>query len=50
MLMNGVFFGVFTANVYKTVALNYLSDDVLTTAGGIGSICNGGSRIIWATL
>ena len=50
MLLNGVFFGVFTAGVYKSVALNFLSDHVLTTAGAFGSICNGGSRIMWASL
>ena len=48
--MNGVFFGVFTAGVYKSVALDFLSDHVLTTAGALGSVCNGGSRIMWASL
>lgn len=38
------------ASVYKEVALNILSDDTLTIAGAIGSVCNGSSRIIWATL
>jgi hypothetical protein len=50
MLFNGVFFGVFTAGVFKTVALGDLSDGVLTTAGAIGAVCNGCSRIGWSTL
>lgn len=50
MLLNGMFFGLFMASVYKEVALNSLSDHTLTLAGALGSVCNGSSRIIWATL
>jgi Na+/melibiose symporter-like transporter len=50
MLLNGMFFGLFMASVYKEVALNILSDHTLTLAGALGSVCNGSSRIIWATL
>lgn len=50
MLLNGMFFGLFMASVYKEVALNILSDKTLTLAGALGSVCNGSSRIIWATL
>ena len=38
------------ASVYKTTAQDFLSDHTLTLAGAIGSICNGSSRIFWATL
>lgn len=38
------------ASVYKVVAQDTLSDRTLTIAGAIGSVCNGGSRIFWATL
>lgn len=49
MLFFGMFFGLFMASVYKQVALDYLSDNTLTLAGALGSVCNGSSRIMWAT-
>jgi len=50
MFFFGLFFGLFIASVYKTTAQEFLTDRNLTVAGAIGSICNGCSRIIWATL
>jgi MFS transporter, OFA family, oxalate/formate antiporter len=50
MLYFGLFYGIYMASVYKTTAQHILSDHTLTTAGAIGSVCNGGSRIFWATL
>jgi len=50
MLYSGLFYGYFVATVYKSSASKVLDDNLLTTAGMIGSACNGGSRIIWATL
>lgn len=52
LLFIGMFYGLFIASVYKTTAQGKdgLSDRVLTIAGAIGSVCNGSSRIMWATL
>ena len=50
MLFNGVFFGVYVASVYKTVALCCIDDRALTIAGSVGSFVNGTSRIFWASL
>jgi hypothetical protein len=50
MLYCGLFYGIFVATVYKSSASKILDDKTLTTAGMIGAACNGGSRIIWATL
>ena len=52
LLFNGMFFGLYMASVYKSVAQheNKISDKALTTAGAIGSVCNGSSRILWASL
>ena len=51
LLFEGMFFGLYMASVYKKVASGrVLSDKQLTLAGAIGSVCNGSSRIIWATL
>lgn len=52
MLLNGVFFGVYVASVYKDVALKKgsIEDADLTIAGAIGSFVNGSSRIFWASL
>ena len=50
MMFNGIFFGAYIASVYKSIDLDKLSDSTLTTAGAIGSICNGGSRVFWATI
>ena len=36
--------------VYKKTAQEDLSDNVLTLAGAIGSVCNGSSRPVWAAL
>jgi MFS family permease len=49
LLFSGIFFGVYLASVYKTLAID-IEDSALTIAGAIGSVCNGGSRIIWATI
>jgi hypothetical protein len=49
MLLFGLFFGVYMAASYKTVALDKIDDRILTLAGSVGSVCNGSSRIIWAT-
>lgn len=50
LLFFGMFYGLYVASVYKTTAQNSLSDLTLTIAGAIGSVCNGSSRIAWATL
>ena len=50
LLFLGMFYGLYIASVYKTTAQNSLSDLTLTIAGAIGSVCNGSSRIAWATL
>jgi MFS transporter, OFA family, oxalate/formate antiporter len=50
MIYTGLFYGIYVASVYKTTAQDFISDHTLTTAGAIGSVCNGGSRIGWATL
>jgi hypothetical protein len=46
----GCFFGVYVASVYKSAAGDVISDKQLTLAGAIGSIMNGSSRIMWASL
>ena len=54
MFFNGLFFCAYNSSVYKTNAQNNsdesLSDHTLTLAGAIGSMCNGGSTLIWAIL
>lgn len=50
MLFLGIFYGIYMAAVYKKTAQDYLDDDILTLAGAIGSICNGCSRYLWASL
>ena len=50
MLLNGVFYGAYMTSVYKAVSIEHLGDGTLTTAGAIGAVCNGASRIVWATL
>jgi len=50
MMFNGIFFGAYIASVYKQIDLDKISDSQLTIAGAIGSLCNGGSRIFWATI
>jgi len=46
----GVFYGVYLASVYKTTADDVLKDHTLTLAGALGSVCNGSSRIMWASV
>ena len=53
MLYSGLFFGVYVASVYKSIASgipNEIGDKALTLTGAIGSVMNGSSRVIWATL
>jgi hypothetical protein len=50
LLFQGIFFGIYMASVYKVCAIDVLDDMSLTIAGAIGSVCNGGSRIMWASL
>ena len=50
MLVFGMFYSLYIASAYKFLAQDGLDDFVLTIAGAIGSICNGGSRFVWATL
>ena len=47
---NGLYFGVIVASIYKQVDLENLSDETLTIAGAIGTVCNGCSRVFWPTL
>lgn len=48
ILFLGIFYGLYTASVYKVAAQDFIDDKALTLAGSIGSVCNGSSRIIWA--
>jgi MFS-type transporter involved in bile tolerance (Atg22 family) len=50
ILALGSFYGLYVASVYKTINQVNLSDKILTIAGALGSVCNGCSRIMWATL
>lgn len=50
MLAFGLFYPLYIASVYKSFGSAYLSDETLTLAGALGSIGNGCSRVIWATL
>ena len=50
MLAFGSFYGIYVASVYKIFDQDNLSDRILTIAGAMGSVCNGCSRIMWATL
>jgi len=50
LLFFGIFYGIYVASVYKVSAQDVLEDHTLTLAGALGSICNGGSRIMWATI
>jgi len=49
-MYNGIFFGIYIASVYKSVALDTLSDKALTFAGVLAAIGNGSSRVIWSSL
>jgi len=48
MLFNGLFIGVFTTSVFKIIAIDYISDGVLTLAGALASACSGFARFFWA--
>jgi hypothetical protein len=51
MFMFGTFYGLYIASAYKVSAdMDAISDEALTIAGSFGAICNGGSRILWASL
>jgi len=51
ILFNGLFFGLYMASVFKFAAQGTITDDkYLTLAGAVGSVCNGSSRVIWASL
>ena len=45
MLWFGIFYGYFMAGTYKTIS--DLPDSYLTLVGSVGSIFNGGTRVIW---
>jgi hypothetical protein len=49
ILAFGSFYGLYVASVYKTFDQDNLSDKILTIAGALGSVCNGCSRIMWAS-
>ena len=38
------------SSVYKMIALEFISDDILTTAGAFGMLCNGLSRLFWSSM
>jgi len=50
MFFNGIFTGIFMSSVYKMIALEFISDNILTTAGGFGMLCNGASRLFWSSM
>ena len=51
MFMFGTFYGLYMASSYKIAAdEDYIDDEHLTIAGSLGAVCNGGSRLMWATL
>ena len=50
MLFLGIFYGIYIASVYKSMANGMISDFTLTVAGSLGSVCNGCSRIFWSML
>ena len=50
MLFNGVFIGVFTTSVFKTIAIEYIDDGILTIAGALASACSGFARFFWGLL
>ena len=51
MSILGTFFSLYIVSAYKVSAdENYIDDKDLTIAGSIGAICNGSSRLVWATL
>ena len=51
MSILGTFFSLYIASAYKVSADdNFISNRDLTIAGSIGAVCNGSSRLIWASL
>ena len=50
MFFNGLFIGIFMASVYKMIALEHISDEILTRAGALGALSNGLSRLFWSSL
>jgi hypothetical protein len=51
MFIFGTFYGLYVAGSYKFSAdEKYIDDEVLTIAGALGAVCNGGSRLLWASL
>ena len=50
LFLFGSFYGLYIASAYKVSNESNLPDKTLTIAGSIGAVCNGGSRIMWASL
>lgn len=51
MFFFGTFYGLYIASTYKTSAdTSVIPDSALTIAGSLGAVCNGGSRLLWASL
>jgi hypothetical protein len=52
MLFCSGFYGIYLTSVYKTFGSSKggIDDFTLTLAGAFGSVCNGLSRIFWASL
>ena len=51
MLTLGTFFILYIASAFKVSAdEDHIDDKSLTIAGSFGAICNGSSRLVWATL
>ena len=50
MFFNGLFIGIFMSSVYKIIALEHISDEILTKAGAFGALSNGISRLFWSSL
>ena len=50
MLFNGAFIGAFTTSVFKTIAIEHISDGILTLAGALASACSGFARFFWALM
>ena len=50
MLFLGIFYPLYMTSTFKKLALDYLSDRTLMLAGAFGSVGNGFSRVILASL
>ena len=50
MFAFGTFYGLYMASSYKIVGEDFIDDKHLTIAGSLGAVCNGGSRLMWASL